>query len=456
MGSKRGEGGKTAKLPAPLRPHRTTLLMPRLRPCAASPCETARDRSDWEQTAPAPFTRRWDVMSSEPVSGDLFGELEATAREASRGALLDALAESLRQEGRWHDWFEVLKMRLRHRLGLPLLYDDTADPLEESVREELERGLLDACRQVGVALFESGRPSEGWLYLRALGEPALAAELLRKVPVTDERTDELIQVAVYEGVDLEYGFALLLKQYGICNAITTFDQVMHDRPRSQRKGAARLLLDHLYRELVENVAYDRSQREGTEPGTQNLAELIAGHDELFEENAYHIDTSHLAAVVRFARDLEDQEGWRLAWELSIYGEHLADLYQMPDLSPFESFYEAHRHFFAVLLEQNADEVTAGLEFFRAEADRVLAGGEDAPDPSMAREVYLDLLLRTGRRAEAVREAVRLYPNELPRELAANLLEAAATSGTIEPLMEHARRRGDLLTFGTLLALQPQG
>ncbi len=386
---------------------------------------------------------------SEPP--DVYRQLQDLATDLPLADYLSRLADVLRGNGQYHELFEVRKMELRHRLGLPLLYDDSGSKLDRSTSEALDRGLLEACREVGTLLFGQSKATEGWMYLRAVGDLELAGGLLRQIEVTEDRIDELIQVAVYEGVDLEYGFRLLLEQYGICNAITTFEQVMQDRSPRQRELAARQLVEQLYRDLTENVAHDRAQREGRQPESQRLIDLISGHDELFEENAYHIDTSHLAAVVRFARLLDDAPGWEMGWELSEYGRRLAPLYQLPEISPFESFYPAHSHFFAALLERDPREVEQATVFFQREAERVLE--PDAPDPSMAREVYIDLLIRLGQGERAVREAVRLYPERLPGDLVATLLEVASGAGATEWLLEYARDHGDLLTFGTLLALR---
>ncbi len=387
-------------------------------------------------------------MSQQPP----FSQLEAAA-SLPLAEYLDRLAQMLRAGDQHHELFEVLKMKLRYRLGLPLLYDDRGDELSPHDREELERGLLDACREVGEALFRAGKPAEGWMYLRAVGDQAKPAKLLRAIEVTEERVDELIQVGVYEAIDMEYGFRLLLQHYGICNAITTFEQIMSERSRTQQQAAAGILVEELYSDLTDNVAADRSRREGQAPPETRLVDLISDHEELFQENAYHIDTSHLAAVVRFARLLEDPGQLQLGWELSQYGLRLAELYQLPDMSPFEEYYPAHAHYFSALLRTSEPAVEEAVAYFRQRADDV--GTEGGPDPSAAREVYLDLLIRLERTAEALEEAVRLYPDGLPRELVSMLLELATASGETAVLLEYARAQDDLLTFGTLLALRKQ-
>lgn len=380
-----------------------------------------------------------------------FTQLRDLHERESLATLLDELADQLRVARQYHELFEVLKLRLRHQLELPLLYDDSGDELGEATRDGLERGLLDACREVGTSFFLDGKPSDGWMYLRAIGNRKESAELLRQVEVTETGMDELIQVAVYEGVDTEYGFGLMLEHYGICNAITTYETVMPERSGSEQHAVAALLLNELYKDLMSNVASDREQRDGSAPEYQSLWELIDGHDELFEENAYHIDTSHLAAVTRFARTLDDPASLTKGWELSQYGQRLAEMYQQSDSPPFEDYYQSHGHIFAALIAKEATEVQAALDFFRTKAEQV----DESSSMNNSREVYIDLLVRTDRGSDAIRETIRLYPDVIPRGLLSLLLEEVVRTGTYDELLDFAEQREDLLTYGTVLALRKQ-
>ena len=47
-------------------------------------------------------------------------------------------------------------MKLRLKLGLPLLAGDATDGLSEEQRTRLEEGLIGACREVGAALLKEG------------------------------------------------------------------------------------------------------------------------------------------------------------------------------------------------------------------------------------------------------------------------------------------------------------
>ena len=75
--------------------------------------------------------------------------------------------------------------------------------------------------------------------------------------------------------------------------------------------------------------------------------------------------------------------------------------------------------------------------------------------SNSREVYIDLLVRTDRGSDAIRETIRLYPDVIPRGLLSLLLEEVVRTGTYDELLDFAEQREDLLTYGTVLALRKQ-
>ena len=93
----------------------------------------------------------------------LFQQLESELQENGALAALDHLAGQLREQNKFHELFEALKMRARVQLGLPLLYQDAGDDLDEETRGKLEQSLLDACREVGTMLLRSGQLREGWM-----------------------------------------------------------------------------------------------------------------------------------------------------------------------------------------------------------------------------------------------------------------------------------------------------
>lgn len=371
-----------------------------------------------------------------------FDLLDSALDREGESAVLMQLANQLRSEQRFHELFEALKMKLRSELGLPLLYQDSGDELDESVREKLEDGLVDACRDVGLSLLAAGRIRDAWIYLRPVGDNRMVKAELAKLEPSDENLDELIEVCLHEGLDLERGFRLLLGHYGTCNTITTFESTMHGRTRQERAIGAQLLLRHLSQELLENV---RAHIEQREPDVRldekaTLADLIAHRAWLFEGGSYHVDTTHLSSVVRFARELDDQPSLEMALDLALYGQQLDSQLQYPADEPFQDFYQAHLLFFRALLNDQPD---AAVRYFRQKAQAV----NPREDSTMAIEVYVDLLARLGRHREAITESRRLIPAGIQTTgLAPSMLELSEACGDYEALKASCRERNELLGY----------
>ncbi len=266
------------------------------------------------------------------MSHDTFDALQRQFAEQGADPGFETLVARLTADGKFHDLFDVLLMRSRHRLGLPAVLTTSLDDLQEPLRSQVEEAYLAACREVGRMLLGQGRLREAWMYLRPVGERGPLALALANVAPTDENLQDLIEIGLHEGVAPALGFELVLNHYGVCNAITTFEGAMTNRTRAEQQAAAALLLRRLHADLLANVRADIARQEGSEPTGQSLAELVADRDWLFAENNYHIDTTHLAAVVRFARLLEDPALLALAYDLTEYGRAWEASFSLPATS----------------------------------------------------------------------------------------------------------------------------
>lgn len=374
------------------------------------------------------------------MSHETFDDLESRMTKQGIDAVFDKLVEQLKADKKYHELFDVLLMRTRHRLGLPVILTMSLDDLAEPLRTQVEEAYLAACREVGTLLLAEGQWREAWMYLRPVGEKALVADALRKAEPNDDNLQDLIEIGLHEGVAPAYGYELVLKNYGTCNAITTFESALSNRPRSEQQAAAALLLNHLYRELVANVRSDIARQEGNEPKETTLKQLVADRDWLFLENNYHIDTTHLAAVVRFARLLEDRELLALALDLTEYGRHLGSQFQFAGDEPFTDVYRHHGLFFAAQLGQQVDEA---LAYFHERA-KSLSIDEYG---SGACEIYIGLLARLGRYAEAIDATIELLPaGTRTSGFAPSLLELSRMAGNYDRLMAACRERGDLVAY----------
>jgi hypothetical protein len=323
------------------------------------------------------------------------------------------------------------------------------DDLPEPTRSQMEQVYLDACREVGHLLLADGRLGEAWMYLRAVGDKAAVTEALEKNGPPAEGIEEFVQLAVHEGLAPRQGFETVLSNYGVCNAITMFDSSMHNRPLADRQQVAALLVQTLHRELTSNLKAEIARQEGSQPKEatkeNTIEQLVAERDWLFLEDAYHIDTSHLHSVVRFARVIQDPAALRLAADLTEYGRRLGTPYQFQTEEPFGEPYVAHGLFYRAQLGQQVDEA---LAYFGDKA-RTLDREEHGTGPA---EVYVALLARIGRPAEALAAAAELIPaGAQTAGFAPSLLELARAAGRYDKLLDVCREREDVLAFAAGLA-----
>lgn len=376
------------------------------------------------------------------MSDSLFEQLQASMENGGVDAVLEQLITGLKEEKKYHELFEALKMQVRHSIGLPLLYGESGDELEESQRTALEDGLINACRQVGMGLLEEGRISEGYMYMRPVGDRQAVKELLDQVEAGDNNIDELVEVLLQEGVDVERGFQIVLDSYGTCNSITTYETVVAHKSKTDQRKVAQLLLDHVHTELLNNVKSDIAQRSESEPKETTLESLVADREWLFGEHAYHIDTTHLASTTRFSRILEEEASLRKALDLTYYGRMLNSQFQYEGDEPFTDIYPDHALYYQALLGENIEEA---LTHFKRKANDVPRNQWG----TLAVEVYIDLLNRVGRIDEAIAATAELIqPGERTGGLAPSLLELCEAKGDYSQLVESCRGANDVLGFAT--------
>jgi hypothetical protein len=373
-----------------------------------------------------------------------FDQLQSALSQGGAEAALTQAAATLREQKKYHELFEVLKMQARRRIGLPILYADSGDNLGEKERSQLEEGLVAACREVGTLFLKDGQIREGWMYLRPVGDKAEAVRLLSAIEPGEENTEDLIEVCLHEGIDIGRGFGLVLSSYGTCSSITTYDSSVARRPRAEQAPAARLLLHRVHADLVSSVKHDIARQEGSQPSEKTLRELVADREWLFQDNSYHLDTTHLAATVRISRVLSDAADLRLALDLTEYGRRLSQQFQYQGDEPFAEMYPASALYFQALLGENIDEAAA---YFKNKAEIL-----DLQYHGLAAvETYVDLLTRLGQYSEAMAAAMKLSPKGVqPIGQAPSLIELAEKAGDYSPVLSYCQEKGDLLGYTAAL------
>ena len=374
----------------------------------------------------------------------MFDELRQFAHDAD--ALFDAVARRLVEAGKLHELFDLRLMQSRRRLGLPLDRRGSLDELPEPLRTQTETAYLEACREVGELFVEAGKYREAWMYFRPTGDRGPVADALSHAIPTDDNIEELIQVALHEGVAAKRGFGWMLGHYGTCNSITTLEGLAGSLSPADQQQCAATLVRHLHKELSANVRAHIERQEGQPPPSEaTLSELMADRPWLFANESYHVDTSHLSSTVRFARLLTDPAAVRLALELTEYGRRLSRSLQFPGEEPFVDVFPSHRLFLAATLGESVDEA---VRFFRRKAEEVSIEEEGTG----AVEAYLILLVRLGRHAEALAEIARLVPEDVAlSRYAPSMLELARASGAWETYLKIAEARGDMVAYAAGLA-----
>ena len=381
-------------------------------------------------------------MSVETESA--FGRLLSAMEEGGIAACLEQLVEQLEAQQKLQELFEARKMQVRLQLGLPLLTNDLPADLSDEERREVEDKLIDhyqhVYRDVGLLMFRAGQLGQGWMLLQAAGEEQTARRELESMEVHEEIMDEFIDVALRQGVAPALGFQAVLDNYGTCNAITTYDQTLYNRPLADKQAAATMLVNHLHEELMATVKADIAQQKGSEPEETTLRELVTDRDWLFTEGGYHIDTTHLASTIRFARCLDDEQTLRKAIDLTEYGRRLDTPFQHEGEEPFKDIYASHALLFHAMLGEQVDEA---LEYFGSRAEEV----DIAAEGSGAAETYIALLHRVGKAQEAAHATVKLVPPGIYTQgLAPTLFELCEETGEFQPLIDACQQRDDLLGF----------
>lgn len=371
------------------------------------------------------------------TSDDSFELIARAVRSGGAKAGLDLLARKLADEKNYSLLFEARMMQKRHELGLPLVQVGSVDDIPEAKRAAYEEAFTGAAREIGLLILAGGDILRAWPYFRAIREPAAVTEALERVEAgQQEELDGIIQLALEERVNPRKGFELLLAHYGLCRAITFFEQYPDSKTREE---CLLLVVRTLHRELVENLQRAIARR-GQAPDTNHVPTLIAGREWLFGDMDYYVDTSHLIAVIRFALDLHDADALRLALEMCDYGAHLSAQFKYRVEPPFDDVYVDHAMYLKALLGDGVDATIAHFRKKIVESDPAATGTAPA-------QVLVALLARLERYGQAIEVSLEHLSDVAAEQLACpSVLQLCQLAGDFELLRRIARERGDLLGF----------
>lgn len=377
-----------------------------------------------------------------PISSDDVSALDAALAAGGPAAALDRLIADAEARGEARALLDALLLKARHELGLPPVAPGPLSELPEPARTAYEDRYIDALRRVGWMLLDRGEIAAAWPYFRTIGEAAPVAEALDALTLErgDERLGPLLDVALYGGAHPLRGHRWVLEHHGTCSAITAFEHLPPDP--AVRGPAAAALIDAVHSQLAENLRAELARSGQLRPDADlPIPALIAGRDALFADDAYHVDISHLAAVVRMSPLVEDRATLLKALELCEYGRRLSPRLRYDDPPPFEKTYEEHAAYLGALLGRD---VEGALAHFRA---KLAADPEDPESTAAAAQVLVRLLARLGRLDEAI-DVAAAYPAACPDGVPGvpGLADLCRRAGRLDRLADAAARRGDLAGY----------
>ena len=335
--------------------------------------------------------------------------------------------------------FYAYLLKARVGFGASPFPTGTAADLPAEVHEPYENAIRDAARAVGSKLLEKREIARAWPFYKLIAEPGPVREALERYhPKEDEDVYPIIDVAWNQAVHPEKGFDLLLSQHGICSTITTVSGTDLTRNPELRASCVGKLVFALHEQLGERIRGDLTQRGRPAPADVPWTTLLT--DDLFFEEAYHIDISHLQSVVAMATNLEPGPALDAARDLCDYGRRLApNLRGQGGDPPFDESYDDYAVFFAILAGDNVD---GNLDHFRAKAAVGQAEGMTYPAC-----VLVNLLIRIGRDADALAAAKEFLTGTNPAELSCpGVVELARKVNDYEAAAEAAKASGDAVTF----------
>jgi hypothetical protein len=377
------------------------------------------------------------------MSTAAFSQLAEVHQQQGPAAAIDKLIETLRAGQDFHHLFDALLLRKKHELGLPLTHPTSFDDVPSPLRTEFEKSYVEAAREVGEALLSQQSIGQAWMYLRTIREPDKVAQALEALDPQASHEEELIDIALYQGVAPVKGLQLMLASHGTCSSITALDQQFSQFSPDVRMKCAAVLARRLYDDLCQTLQHEVERKQGLTPPGQSLRELIGGRDWLFADDNYHVDVSHLHAVVRFSRSLDESSPeLKLALQLAEYGSKLAPHYQYAGDPPFQEFYPAHIQYFKAVSGEGRE---AALAYFREK----LGSDVNDPDTQLAALGLLDLLTRLGHLQEALDLAAKYLVGAQDR-FGFSFADLCQRAGRFDTLLEVAREKGDLITYTAAL------
>ncbi len=367
---------------------------------------------------------------------DVFEALENLMQAGDPASAFDFLIHSYRDARDYRALFEARLMRQRWAMGLPVYQLRDLSALAPEIQSAYGQAVTDVAREVGELFLADGEIANAWPYLRATGDIARVAAAIETVEPGDN-SDPIIEIAFQEGVNPAKGLELILKKYGICQALSAMGMAPMEKDREK---CIALLARDIHREIAERIGNAIEQEEGTRPEAASLVDLMAGRDWLFGEYSTYVDTSHLVSILQYSPELNDPSLLRLFHDLCEYGKRLSSKLGMQGQPPFEDIYADYGHYVQALSEP---EVETHVDHFR----RKLAESDPERVGNLPAQLLVKLLSRLERYQDALAVALAHFPDAPANELnCPTAMELCHLAKDYDAMRDLARKRGDWLNY----------
>ncbi len=372
----------------------------------------------------------------------LFDDLHSTLKTEGPDQAIDKLCKNLREQKDYENLFYALLLKKRQELGVSPIPTSSAMELPKEVHAEYEDAIRVAARTVGNLFLKEKDIRRAFDFLNMIGEIDPVNKAIEEYsPDEEEDIEPIVGLAFYQGLNPEKGFDLILSHYGICSAITTIGSGEMPIPPDSRDYCIKQVIRALYQELQERLIAEIQREEGKAPPPDTpVKELIQGRFYLFGEDYFHVDISHLGAVVQYSTVLKPCEELSLARELCEYGNRLSDKVKYGSEPPFENQYEDYGIYLATLAGENVEE---GITHF---LNRLESYNPDEIGTYPA-EIIVNLLVQTGHLDKALEVAGKYLTSVPEGNLSCpGVVELCEKTKNFETLAELAKKHDNLVHY----------
>jgi hypothetical protein len=287
-----------------------------------------------------------------------YDEMEKLFQSGGVDAALDGLLAALEKGRDHHALFRARLLKKRHELGLPLINPGDLAGQPDNVRSAYREAVDCACREAGERYLRAGDIATAWRYYRSVSEREPIRAALDKLEKKDA-TEDLLKIALDEGVHPRRGFELRLERDGIGAGVQLWGSSTLTA-YEDRQYAAGLLVRALYKEVTLAVCKAILARGEKLPDEPELVELIRERKWLFDHDVTHADPYQLASVARIGLICEAEEDLITTLSLAEYGRQIGPSRQPSFEAPFDAGFSDYARFARAVLGEGSEEMLSEL------------------------------------------------------------------------------------------------